>query len=187
MHGRRVAFALLAAVFFMVAGARPALACSCATPHAFEDAAPTADMAFEGRMTRRWPTLLWNAHWGPSLSESYDFEISRSFKNRMTMARLEFGGTNCGAAFSEGVTYRVIASRDSMVGERATASWCSPISVVSDIKGPDLPPPPELPHRNGAARQGTRSRSSMDRSRPPTRSFETNHGTRLKRAGEAAG
>lgn len=151
MLGRPVVIsAALITASLMLATARSAEACSCVVPsRTFEEASATADLAFEGRLVRRWPTLIFSRAFErttPLLTESYDFVVTKAVKGDFSSPpRLYFGATNCSSSFSEGVEYRVVAYRDSVVNNRLTASWCSPNEAITRLPGPGMEPPAEAP------------------------------------------
>lgn len=150
MRGRGLVVAFLIAFWLMLAPARSADACSCVVPsRTFEEASASADLAFEGRMVRRWPALILSSAFErttPLLTESYDFVVTKPIRGDFgSPPRLYFGATNCSASFSEGVEYRVIAYRDLDVSNRFTASWCSPNEAITRLPGPGMEPPAETP------------------------------------------
>lgn len=136
MRGR-----IVVALSLTLAWTRDASACKCGKSATFEEASATADLAFEGKVVRRWPTLAWDRTVSvPYLSESYDFSVTRPIRGDFSVApRLYFGFGDCGMRFDEGGRYRVVAYRDRSMGDRFSASWCSPNEALP--QAPSDPPP----------------------------------------------
>ena len=150
MRGRHdVVVAGLIAWTVVIGTTQDAAACSCAKDlPTFEEASKIAEIAFEGRVVRRWPALIVEEVDGRSatlaLTESYDFEVSRRIRGDFSRpTRLYYSGF-CGVSFDEGVEYQVVAYRYG-AGDKLTEGACSPVSTMSQLRDPSSPYPHEAP------------------------------------------
>lgn len=147
--GRDAVVSVLLACALVVGGAQEVSACSCAKDlPTFEEASRTAEIAFEGRVVRRWPVLVIEEVDGLSatvaLTESYDFDVSKQIRGDFSKpTRLYYSGF-CSLSFDEGVEYQVVAYRYG-ASDKLTVGGCSPVSTMTQVRDPSSPYPREAP------------------------------------------
>lgn len=137
---------------------RNAIACKCGeNPPSFEEASTKAELAFEGRLVRRWPALIIETNEGmpslPVLTELYDFEVTRAISGDFSSPPQLYQSGFCGAIFNEGVEYQVIAHRWPR-GGRYTTGPCPIGGALTVARNPEAPYPTERP--SSAARRAAR-------------------------------